>query len=192
MEKGLSKIELEWKSILDKINLAKSLKDLSETDMLLLRIFVLFQNGRTLRGKESAEKASESFIKQSIAAHIKYDPSVSKDIQLEDLTGIECIVGGDLGVWGTKNNNIHNVHKDKINELVVATNTINGAEAGLSLKEDKINKGQANGYVPLNSSTLIDSQYLPSYVDDVVNGYYLSGVFYMSVQLNIVSGTFYY
>ena len=31
------------------------------------------------------------------------------DIQLEDLTGIECIVGGDLGIWGTKNNNIHNM-----------------------------------------------------------------------------------
>ena len=29
-------------------------------------------------------------------------------------------------------------------------------------------KGQANGVVPLNASSLIDSQYLPSYVDDVI------------------------
>jgi hypothetical protein len=29
-------------------------------------------------------------------------------------------------------------------------------------------KGQANGYVPLNGSSLIDSSYLPSYVDDVL------------------------
>ena len=36
------------------------------------------------------------------------------------------------------------------------------------LKEDKLNKGVANGYVPLNSSTMIDSGYLPSYIDEVV------------------------
>lgn len=34
--------------------------------------------------------------------------------------------------------------------------------------EDIANKGVANGYVPLNSSALIDSTYLPSYVDDVL------------------------
>ena len=67
------------------------------------------------------------------------------DIQLEDLTGIECIVNGDLGVWGTKNNNIHNIHKDKINELVVATNTINGVTTGLGVKADLV-----NGKVPLS------------------------------------------
>jgi len=38
----------------------------------------------------------------------------------------------------------------------------------LDLKEDASNKGIANGYAPLNSSTKIDSTYLPSYVDDVI------------------------
>ena len=38
----------------------------------------------------------------------------------------------------------------------------------LDLKEDTANKGIANGYAPLNGSTKIDSTYLPSYVDDVV------------------------
>lgn len=37
-----------------------------------------------------------------------------------------------------------------------------------ALKESLANKGVANGYVPLNGSTLIDSIYLPSYVDDVI------------------------
>ncbi len=45
-------------------------------------------------------------------------------------------------------------------------------------KEDKINKGVANGYAPLNSVAKIDTIYLPSYVDDVVEGYLLSNVFY--------------
>lgn len=38
----------------------------------------------------------------------------------------------------------------------------------LQLKENAANKGVANGYAPLNASTKIDSQYLPSYVDDVI------------------------
>jgi len=37
-----------------------------------------------------------------------------------------------------------------------------------SLKENLANKGVANGYVPLNASTKIDSTYLPAYVDDVI------------------------
>lgn len=39
-------------------------------------------------------------------------------------------------------------------------------------------KGAASGVVPLDSSSLIDEQYLPSYVDDVVEGYYYEGSFY--------------
>lgn len=38
----------------------------------------------------------------------------------------------------------------------------------LALKENTANKGIANGYVPLNASTKVDSSYLPSYVDDVI------------------------
>jgi len=38
----------------------------------------------------------------------------------------------------------------------------------LALKENAANKGIANGYAPLNASTKIDSTYLPSYVDDVI------------------------
>jgi hypothetical protein len=38
----------------------------------------------------------------------------------------------------------------------------------LALKENTANKGAANGYAPLNGSTKIDSSYLPSYVDDVI------------------------
>jgi hypothetical protein len=38
----------------------------------------------------------------------------------------------------------------------------------IPIYELKANKGQANGYVPLNGGSLIDSVYLPSYVDDVL------------------------
>lgn len=39
-------------------------------------------------------------------------------------------------------------------------------------------KGSASGVVPLNSQGLIDSTYLPSYVDDVIEGYYYNSKFY--------------
>ncbi len=42
------------------------------------------------------------------------------------------------------------------------------------LKEDKINKGAANGYAPLNSGSLIDQIYLPSYVDDIIEGIWIN------------------
>ena len=35
-----------------------------------------------------------------------------------------------------------------------------------------------NGVAPLNVSGLIDQQYLPSYVDDIIEGYYYNGSFY--------------
>lgn len=39
-------------------------------------------------------------------------------------------------------------------------------------------KGAANGVAPLNSSMVIDQQYLPSYVDDVIDGYKDGANFY--------------
>ncbi len=58
----------------------------------------------------------------------------------------------------------------------LAINT-NGGYINISLVKDNLDlspyqllsdKGAANGYVPLNGSTLIDNVYLPSYVDDVL------------------------
>ncbi|QIX59653.1 hypothetical protein HER32_00310 [Hymenobacter sp. BT18] len=45
----------------------------------------------------------------------------------------------------------------------------NAKQAALGYTAENVaNKGQAGGYVPLNGTTKIDSVYLPSYVDDVV------------------------
>jgi Collagen triple helix repeat (20 copies) len=38
----------------------------------------------------------------------------------------------------------------------------------LNLKEDKANKGVANGYAPLDATTKVPAAYLPAYVDDVL------------------------
>lgn len=55
---------------------------------------------------------------------------------------------------------------DAMSKLVAVTysNSASVVEGLQSIDE----KGQANGYVPLNGSSQIDGQYLPSYVDDVL------------------------
>ena len=43
---------------------------------------------------------------------------------------------------------------------------------------DRFQKGAANGICPLDANAKIASQYLPSYVDDVIEGYYYNKAFY--------------
>lgn len=50
-------------------------------------------------------------------------------------------------------------------------------------------KGQANGLVPLQADRKIDSTYLPSYVDDVIEGYLFNGEFYEDdTHNNLIQG----
>ena len=43
-------------------------------------------------------------------------------------------------------------------------------------------KGAANGVCPLNANSVIDSQYLPSFVDDIVEAYARSGATALSAD----------
>lgn len=65
--------------------------------------------------------------------------------------------------------NLSNEAIEKILQIIVQ-------ETGLKL--DKALKGTANGLAELDSSGKVPSSQLPSYVDDVVEGYLLSGKFY--------------
>lgn len=50
-------------------------------------------------------------------------------------------------------------------------------------------KGVANGIAPLDENSKIDSTYLPSYVDDVIEGYLFNGKFYKEdTHNNIIPG----
>ena len=49
--------------------------------------------------------------------------------------------------------------------------------------------GAASGVVPLNASSKIDETYLPSYVDDVIEGYFYNGSFYKeSSHTTVITG----
>jgi hypothetical protein len=72
---------------------------------------------------------------------------------------------------------------DANGNIVSSTKTINdfataaqGTLANTALQPS--DKGVANGVCPLNASVKIDSTYLPSYVDDVVEGYLNNNTFY--------------
>lgn len=56
-------------------------------------------------------------------------------------------------------------------ELENKINAVGGAE-GLDKKLDADLVGVANGVAPLGADGLVSSEYLPSYVDDVIEGYY--------------------
>ena len=64
----------------------------------------------------------------------------------------------------------------------VITNALND-------KVDTSDVGVANGVAPLNSSGIIDNEYLPSYVDDVIEAYPISGATELSAGwLSLTSG----
>lgn len=66
---------------------------------------------------------------------------------------------------------------------VPTTRTVNGhaLSSDISLSASDVSaipttaKGAANGVCPLNANSIIDSQYLPSFVDDVVEAYPRTG-----------------
>jgi len=65
-------------------------------------------------------------------------------------------------------------------------------QTALNAKEDKSNKGAANGYAPLDSTTKVPAAYLPAYVDDVLEYATLAsfpatgtaGVIYVALDTN--------
>lgn len=57
-----------------------------------------------------------------------------------------------------------------------------------STYEKVANKGVANGYVPLNSEKKIDATYLPSYVDDVIEGTLASSTSFKDTSGTAVTG----
>lgn len=89
------------------------------------------------------------------------------------------------------NNNPHNVTKEQIGlgnvnntsdaDKPISTATLNELNKKISLTE----KGSANGVAPLDANTKIPSQYLPSFVDDVIEGYLSNGKFYQDAELQI-------
>lgn len=90
---------------------------------------------------------------------------------------VGILTGDTMVEWwwdgGITNNHLVIKSSNIVVDLVPTNGSANAVSSdgvfdALALKEDKTNKGIANGYVPLNSSIKIDAEYLPSYVDDII------------------------
>lgn len=64
-----------------------------------------------------------------------------------------------------------------------------GSGGGSEIPVDVLPVGEPNGIAPLDGTTKIPSQYLPSYVDDVIEGYYYNDAFYEdSAHTTLITG----
>lgn len=126
-------------------------------------------------------------IPRTITRSLKNSLANLVDVDLTNPTNTQVLVYQD-GVWVNQNQSGGDVEWDDIlnkpTEFPPSTHThqiseVNGLQDALDLKQSLSEKGQANGYAPLNASALIEQQYLPSYVDDVIEGYLSGGIFYV-------------
>lgn len=123
---------------------------------------------------------------------------LTSDINIISQTGTVSTGGRTLSVYegGTDSSHAHIVYdKDAVNGMftyanttiaqnfVPKTTTVNGnaLSGNITLDADDVSaiptsaKGAASGVCPLNASSKIDTTYLPSYVDDVIEAYPRSG-----------------
>ncbi|WP_119792028.1 SGNH/GDSL hydrolase family protein [Flavobacterium anhuiense] len=103
-----------------------------------------------------------------------------KDVLLGDNTGGYNIFKGDEDPTSATEPSLFPVGTIKLGVIDVYGAVITGSiPVDVGGKEDKANKNQPNGYAGLDSSGRVLSSLLPSYVDDVLEGYLQSNVFYL-------------
>lgn len=137
---------------------------------------------------------------------------LTSDINIISQTGTVSTGGHSLSVYegGTDSSHAHIVYdRDAVDGMfayanttiaqnfVPKTRTVNGnaLSGNITLDADDVSaiptsaKGAASGVCPLNANSKVDSQYLPSYVDDVIEAYPVSGATALSAGwLSATSG----
>lgn len=95
--------------------------------------------------------------------------------QIDIINNTSGVNTGDNAVNTTSNTyadgKVADVINDGVTDIAPSQNAVFDA---LALKESLSNKGASNGYVPLNVNSLIDQVYLPSYVDDIIEGIWIN------------------
>lgn len=124
--------------------------------------FASKQSDNTLTGQQTLARPSSGAtvtdVQQAINDNIADILAAQADIDAHeaDLANPHAVTKAQVGLGNCDNTS------DLNKPISIAT------QAALDLKINLTEKGAANGVVPLNASTLIDSVYLPSYVDDVL------------------------
>ena len=112
---------------------------------------------------------------------------LTTDRYIIEQTGTEAQGGHSLSVYidGTDSAHTHTVYdKDAVDGMFTYANTIIAQNFVPNTA-----KGAASGVCPLDANSKVDSQYLPSYVDDVIEAYPVSGATALSAGwLSATSG----
>ncbi len=91
--------------------------------------------------------------------------------------------GGDVTISSGVISVVDDSHNHIVSNIDGLSSTLSGIQSSIATNTSNISSlsnsvGAADGICPLDSDGLVSSAYLPSYVDDVVEGYLSSGVFY--------------
>lgn len=119
---------------------------------------------------------TESLYNQLVDRVEEFD-ELKQDILVSG-TNIKTI--NNQSVLGSGNIEISGGSGDVSDVTVDGVSVVEDGVASIDLlgKVSTSSIGEANGIVPLDANSLVDEQYLPSYVDDVIEGYYYEGSFY--------------
>lgn len=98
----------------------------------------------------------------------EYDAQLDSD-QPETVDGI---VVSEVGYYYFKN------ETDGWVKIMLIQDGGSGGGSSSEIPVDVLPVGEPDGIAPLDENSKIPSQYLPSYVDDVIEGYYYNGAFY--------------
>lgn len=116
------------------------------------------------------------------------EADTSSDAYIKNKPSIPAGVTVDAELSDTSANPVQNkVVKAALDGKAAASHThgiadIPGLQDAFNAKLDTSQKGQANGVATLGTDGKVPSEQLPSYVDDVVEGYYADGIFYSNAE----------
>lgn len=123
---------------------------------------------------------TESLYNQLVDRVEEFD-ELKQDVLISG-TNIKTI--NDQSILGSGNIEISGGSGDVSDVTVDGVSVVEDGVASIDLsgKVSTSSVGVANGIAPLDASSLVDEQYLPSYVDDVIEGYYYEGDFYSDAE----------
>ena len=112
----------------------------------------------------------------------KWNNSYSKEEIDEELESMELVTSTSLNDLNTRigntNTNLQNLENSIKYDNVLGTTISSAERTAWNAKVDGTSVGSANGVASLDSNGKVPSSQLPSYVDDVIEGYLYEGSFY--------------
>lgn len=170
----VSATAMDWANVKNKPEIPDSLADLGEDS-----------THRTVTDAEKAAWGAKSDFTGSYKDLTDKPTIPTKLAELADDSTHRIVTDAQIADWNAKSNfsGSYNDLTDTPTDFAVSDHEhemgeVVGLESALSNKVDVSQKAQPNGIATLDSTGVIPSTQLPSYVDEVIEGYLFNGTFY--------------